>query len=94
VPRVVHLDDGFTLRFPQRDQEFASGVEIGILAVLMDLGHCSIARWIASQNLAQVRALAEKFGYRLAHGAPDNEWIRITLSRGKAEPRLKLVVSV
>lgn len=82
------------MRFPGRDKEFAAGVEIGMLAVLMDLGQVSFSRWVGTENLAQARAVADKFGYRLAHGAPESEWTRITLSRGRAEPQLKLVVSV
>lgn len=91
--RDIHLDDGFTLRFPGRDEEFAAGVEIGMLAVLMDMGQVAISRWIATENIAQARALALKLGYRMAQGADDGGWTRVTLHQGRARPRLEIVHS-
>src|SRR3954466_11222284 len=54
VMRHIHLDDGLRLRFPGRSEDFDQGVEIGMIAVLMDQGLGEFSRWIARSNLSQV----------------------------------------
>ena len=91
--RHIHLADGMRLRFPGRTEEFDLGVEIGVLAVLMDSGLREIQRVISTANLDQARALAEKMGYRLTEGFRDNSEVSVTLRFGQARPALKLVRS-
>ena len=91
--RHIHLADGMRLRFPGRTEEFDLGVEIGVLAVLMDSGLREIERVISTANLDQARALAEKMGYRLIEGVKDDGEISVTLRFGQARPALKLVHS-
>jgi hypothetical protein len=91
--RQIHLTDGTRVRFPGRNEEFDQGVEIGILAVLMDFGTDEIARPITSGNLEQARALADKLGYRLLEGAEADGMTTIVLRRARARPALKLVHS-
>jgi hypothetical protein len=94
VMRHIHLAEGLRLRFPGRNEDFDQGVEIGMLAVLMDLGERQFSRWISMQNRDQARALAQQLGYHVLEGASDSEWIEITFRSGPARPQLKLVHSV
>jgi hypothetical protein len=91
--RHIHLADGLRLRFPGRSEEFDQGVEIGMLAVLMDLGDREFRRWISSANLAQARALAKQLGYHVVEGASDDEWTELVFRYGPARPKLQLVHS-
>jgi hypothetical protein len=91
--RQIHLTDGTRVRFPGRTEEFDQGVEIGILAVLMDFGTPEITRPIASTNLEQARALADKLGYRLLEGVSADGLTTVILRRAQTRPALKLVHS-
>ena len=57
--RHIHLDDGLRLRFPARSEDFDQGVEIGMVAVLMDQGMREFSRWISRGNLGQIEAIAK-----------------------------------
>ncbi len=96
VMRHIHLDDGLRLRFPGRSEDFDQGVEIGMIAVLMDQGLAEFSRWIARSNLSQVQAIAKQMGYRIEEGGGDEEWVDVTFLHGtaKAKPKLRLVHSV
>ena len=91
--RHIHLTDATRLRFPGRSDDFDQGVEIGILAVLMDLGSDEIARPIATATVEQARSLAEKLGYRLLEGAENEGVTTVILRRSGARPALKVVHS-
>ena len=88
--RGIIIEDGLTLRFPGRDAGFAEGVEIGMLATLMALGQEEIRRPVALGTLAQARALARGFGYRLVETGRGEGEARIRLPR-RARPALRLV---
>ena len=92
--RHIHLTDDLRLRFPGRGEEFDQGVEIGVLAVLMDMETPNVSRWIASANMEQARALAQKMDYRIAEGESEAGWTHVTLRRGQARPQLRLIHSV
>lgn len=94
--RHIHLDDGLRLRFPGRSEDFDQGVEIGMIAVLMDQGLSEFSRWIARSNLSQVEAIAKQMGYRIEENGGDGEWADITFLYGtvEAKPKLRLVHSV
>jgi len=91
--RQIHLTDGTRVRFPGRTEEFDQGVEIGILAVLMDFGTPEITRTISASNLEQARALADKLGYRLLEGVGADGLTTVILRRAQVRPVLKLVHS-
>jgi hypothetical protein len=92
--RHIHLDEGVRLRFPSRSEEFDQGVEIGILAVLMDSTIREFSRRIARANLGQVRALARQMGYHVVEDQEDGEeFVELTFRHGSARPRLRLVHS-
>jgi hypothetical protein len=96
IMRHIHLDDGLRLRFPGRSEDFDQGVEIGMIAVLMDQGLSEFSRWIARSNLSQVEAIAKQMSYRLEEAGGDEEWVDVTFLYGtaKSKPKLKLVHSV
>ncbi len=89
----IHLAEGMRLRFPARSADFDQGVEIGILAVLMDFVTPEITRTISASNLEQARALADKLGYRLLEGVAADGLTTVILRRAQVRPVLKLVHS-
>jgi hypothetical protein len=91
--RHIHLGEGLRLRFPGRGEEFNLGVEIGMIAALMEAPLREFTRRIASANLEQARALADGLGFRLLHGPAEGEWVDVTFRYGKARPSLRLVHS-
>jgi len=93
--RHIHLDDGLRLRFPARSEDFDQGVEIGMVAVLMDQGTREFSRWISRGNLGQVEAIAKQMGYHIVEGNGDDEWAEVTFHYGqaKSKPHLRLVHS-
>jgi hypothetical protein len=91
--RHIHLDEGLRLRFPGRTEEFDQGVEIGMLAVLMDQGVREFTRSISLANADQARAIARQLGYHVVEGAGDAEWVSLTFRHGSAKPALTLVHS-
>jgi hypothetical protein len=91
--RHINLADGLRLRFPGRSEDFDQGVEIGMLAVLMDLGQREFTRWISRASLDQARVLAKQLGYHIVEGNGDEAWAELTFRNGPARPQLKLVHS-
>jgi hypothetical protein len=93
--RHIHLDEGLRLRFPGRSEDFDQGVEIGMIAVLMDQGMGEFSRWISRANLGQVEAIARQMGYRVVEESGDGEWAELTFRHSsiKAKPKLRLVHS-
>jgi len=93
--RHIHLDEGLRLRFPGRSEDFDQGVEIGMIAVLMDQETPEFARWISRANLGQVEAIARQMGYRVVEESGDEHWAELTFRHGsiKAKPHLRLVHS-
>jgi hypothetical protein len=91
--RHIHIAEGVRLRFPARNEDFNQGVEIGMLAVQMSQENAEFRRRVSSANLGQVRALAEKLGYRVIEGPDDGEWIELNFYSGTARPRLRVVHS-
>jgi len=91
--RRIHVENGLSLRFPHRDEEFDEGVEIGILAVLMSSGARGFTHWVSTANVEQVRALAEGMGYRLTEGEVDESLTEVIFRTGRARPKLTLVHS-
>ncbi len=91
--RRIHVEEGLSLRFPNRDKEFDEGVEIGILAVLMSSGQKGFTHWVSPANVEQARSLAERMGYRLTEGEVDGTLTEVIFRSGGARPKLTLVHS-
>mgnify|MGYP007051629150 CR=1 FL=1 len=91
--RHIHLDNGLRLRFPGRCEEFDQGVEIGMLAVLMDSRLPEFSRRIGRDNLDQVRAIARQMGYYVVEDQEQEGFVELTFRHGSARPQLKVVHS-
>jgi hypothetical protein len=91
--RRIHVENGLSLRFPGRDEDFNEGVEIGILATLMSSGQRGFTHWVSSANVEQAREMASQMGYRLTAGAIDGDLTEVILRTGRARPTLTLVHS-
>ena len=82
--RKVVIEDGLTVRFPTRDESFADGVELGMLATLMAFQLSSFSRTIATANVAQARSLAQKLGYQAVVAEIECDGsTRLTVSRSR-----------
>lgn len=91
--RHIHLDNGLRLRFPGRCEEFDQGVEIGMLAVLMDSQLEQFSRRIARSNLDQVRAVAKHMGYHVVEDQEAGEFVELNFRHSSCRPQLKVVHS-
>jgi hypothetical protein len=89
--RWVHVEEGLSLRFPARDAAFHEGVELGVLAALLNAGHGRVTHVLSAANLDQARALAAKMGYRITLGRRDGDTVAVDFWTGSARPRLTLV---
>jgi hypothetical protein len=89
--RQIHVEDGLSLRFPERDEDFNEGVEIGMIAVLMAAGEGAFTRFLSTANIEQARSLAEKLGYHLVTGCCDGPSTLVTFRRESGRPKLTLV---
>ena len=91
--RHIHVEDGLSLRFPGRDEEFNEGVEIGIVAARMSTGQSCFTTRVSLANIEQACSLAEKMGYRLILGPTQDTSAQVTFRTSPARPRLTLVHS-
>ena len=89
----IHLSDTKRIRFPGRGEEFAQGVEVGMVAVLMDMPLSPFTRQLSAANLDQLRTLAARMGYEVTSRPLEEGWIEATFSLRPqaARPRLQLV---
>ncbi len=90
----IEIEEGLSVRFPQRDMSFVEGVQIGVLAAQMASRPVEFTRTVAASTLPQARAVAEKFGYRIA-GSVDagRERVEVTFTSRRQRPQLRLVSS-
>jgi hypothetical protein len=90
--RPIQIEDGLTMRFPRRSNEFADGVVGGIIAGILSAAapEQHQAR-VATQAVQHVGDLARCYGYRVVEGAEDNGMVALTLLRADARPRLRVV---
>ena len=89
--RTIEVEEGLRVRFPGRSASFADGVEIGILLARLGERRPVIAQSLSAGNAEQVRALAEKFGYRLMLEPSTRDTVQITLTANGIRPKLRVV---
>ena len=89
--RHIHLSDDLRIRFPGRDENFAEGAEIGMLAAFMSLDLPQFGARIAPSSLEQARALAPKLGYCLVVEGEDAACLSVTLRKAQVRPTLRVV---
>ena len=91
--RPIEVEDGLRLRFPGRNEDFDQGVEAGIAAVLMTVIGGEFTRPVATDNLEQLRTLAERLGYHILIGNSGAELTDVIFKTGRSRPKLTLVHS-
>jgi hypothetical protein len=90
--RIIHIGDDVRLRFPGRDEQFDQGVEIGVVAALIEAGLIEFSRPIGEGSLDQARSLAGSMGYRVVEEpAEEDGYVFATFSRASRRPQLRLV---
>ena len=88
--RPIYVEEGLTLRFPARGEEFNQGVEIGIVAVLMAAGQ-SFNVSLSLASVDQARELADKMNFRVIVGPIRDHTAHVTFSNTQGRPALTLV---
>jgi len=91
--RTIEVEQGLSIRFPERGPEFADGVEMGMLALQMSSRDPIIMRAVTSHNVEQARVLAEKLGYRVVQEDRRGPTTTITLHQRGMRPVLRVVSS-
>ena len=91
--RRIHVEEGLRLRFPNRDEGFNEGVEIGILAVLLSYGQRGFTHYMSRGAVEQAREMAQKMGYRLTEGVEAGELVEVILRGSRERPKLTLIES-
>lgn len=89
--RTIEVEEGLSIRFPERGSEFADGVEMGMLALEISSRRPVLSRTISSHNVDQARVLANKLGYRVVDAQRNGEWTRITVHQRGIRPLLRVV---
>jgi hypothetical protein len=87
--RSIYVEDGLTVSFPGRSEEFDHGVEVGIALTLMAAGE-NFTSWLSAENIEQAHELARKMNFQLVPLGSDGER-RQVIFRKYAPVRLQLV---
>ncbi len=90
---AIEVEPGLSVRFPGRSADFAEGVEIGILSILMAQGMPDITREVPSSCVAQVSVLAGKLGYNMCKEGGGDGRTFVTLRPRGSRPALRVVSS-
>jgi hypothetical protein len=91
--KAIYVQDGLSVTFPGRDEEFDEGVEIGIAVALMAAGH-DFTMWMSDAALEQAEALAEKMNFHLViRRAPEGN-AQVAFRVGRPRPTLVLVATL
>lgn len=91
--RSIEVADKLKVRFPGRGSEFDEGVEVGLVAALMGLGHPEITRRVALTTVEQLTALSEKLGYYISQEVRNADHAEVTFLSLRGRSRLRLVHS-
>lgn len=88
----IAVEDGLTVRFPEREPDFIEGVEIGLLLALLASGQSDVMQTIRTSSLEQAQALAAQFGYRcIASRQDSSNRITVHVTNRRFRPRLVAV---
>lgn len=89
--RLIEIEEGVSMRFPRRSEDFADGFEAGLVAAaLVQLPHRHDAT-ISAATIPALAKVATCYGYRMVQGAEINGMVRISLMRADVRPRLTVV---
>lgn len=89
--RLIEIEEGVSIRFPKRSEDFADGFEAGLVAAaLVQMPHRHDAT-ISAATVPALTKVAVCYGYRMAHGPEINGMVRVSLMRADIRPRLTVV---
>jgi hypothetical protein len=92
VSHKIHLEESCTVRFPGQPRDFQLGVEVGILLAQVDNGRSISGRWVAADNVPQLRELVAKMGLTMTVGETDGMVTQIAITqKGSARQPLRVV---
>ncbi|HVL71045.1 MAG TPA: hypothetical protein VM434_04080 [Beijerinckiaceae bacterium] len=89
--RKIEIGEGLRIRFPERGSEFDEGVEIGMVAALIEADLREFRRTVASATVPVARALAAQLGYRVTEGGRDGDRCELVFRSARVRPQLRLV---
>jgi hypothetical protein len=89
--RHIEIGEGLRIRFPERGAEFDEGVEIGMVAALMEADLREFRRTVAATTVPQARELAARLGYRLLEGESEAGRTELLFRSGRVRPQLRVV---
>lgn len=91
--RLIEIEEGVTIRFPTRSDDFSEGFEAGLAAAALACLPLRHDTTVASGAVAAIAKLARCYGYRVIRGPEENGMTPLTLMRADMRPRLTLVHS-
>ncbi len=89
--RSIHVEENFRLRFPDRDDHFDDGVEVGMIVAMMTLGTERINRVVSDRVVEQLRNLSMRMGYRLHLEDREADRASIAIVSTSVRPSLRVV---
>lgn len=89
--RKIEILDEVRLRFPGRDAEFDTGIEVGAMSVLMAQGNELIQRELSLAAAEQLRPIAERFRYAMVATSEGDGMVMVSLIHWSRRPLLRVV---
>lgn len=89
--RQIEILDDVRFRFPGRSAEFDTGIEVGVVSLLMALSEPLIQRDLSSAAVEQLRPIAERFRYALVATDAPNGMMTVSLIHWTRKPALRVV---
>jgi hypothetical protein len=88
--RQIYVEDGLTISFPGRDEEFDQGVEMGIAIALMAAGQ-SFTTWLSNATIEQAEEVAHKMNFHLESLQTCAKASHVAFRIGRKRPRLTIL---
>lgn len=89
--RKIEILDDVRLRFPGRDAEFDTGLEVGAATVLMAQGEPLIQRTLSADAVEQLRPIADRLRYAMVATEGPEGMMDVSLMHWSRKPLLRIV---
>jgi hypothetical protein len=89
--RLIEIEEGVTMRFPKRSEDFADGFEAGLVAAALTLLPRRHDATISTATVPALAKVAMCYGYRMVQAPEVNGMVHISLMRADIRPRLTVV---
>jgi hypothetical protein len=89
--RLIEIEEGVTIRFPTRSDDFAEGFEAGMAAAALAALPLRHNARVATGAVPAIAKLARCYGYRVVQGPEEDGMVYLTLLRADTRPRLTVV---